>query len=197
MIITTNILSLLSCHRFLTVNELAKLAQLNPIDCQKSLAVLEQHHLICKRKFAGRDYFINNDDTNITNLGRKAMAYLSHRKQAVQLGKARTCYHHLAGEAGIVMFQQLLTAKWIAPAGINRYVLTKLGKAKLTELIQQPIHQTKVKTCIDFSERRPHLAGVLGTQLLRKLAASGVVSTTGQRTVILHEPIDKLFKEMI
>lgn len=114
------------------------------------------------------------------------MAYLSHRKQAVQLGKARTCYHHLAGKAGIVMFQQLLTAKWIAPAGINRYVLTKLGKAKLTELIQQPIHQTKVKTCIDFSERRPHLAGVLGTQLLRKLTASGVVSTTGQRTVILH-----------
>lgn len=196
MIVTTKMLSLLSCHRFLTVNELAKLAQLSQIDCQKSLAGLECDHSIYKRSFAGRDYFINKDDTDSTDLGKKAESYLSHRKQAIQIGKARTCYHHLAGKAGVALFQQLLTANWIVPE-INDYVLTKHGKAKFKELMHQPIHQTRVKTCIDFSERQPHLAGKLGTQLLKKLTTEKIVSTTNQRTVILHKPIDKLFKEWI
>lgn len=197
MITTTNLLSFLSCHRFLTINELAKLSQLSKIDCQKSLIDLEHHHLIYRRRFAGRDYFIDEAVTSITDLGREAEIYLSRRKPAIQLGKARTCYQHLAGKAGVILFQQLLTANWIAPIGINDYVLTQLGKAKFAELLHQPMHQTKVKTCIDFSERRPHLAGKLGTQLFKRLTTEKIVSTTNQRTVILHKPIDKLFKGLI
>ncbi len=197
MITSANILSLLSCHRFLTVNELAKLARVSPIDCQKSLTDLEHHHLIYRRRFAGRDYFINGAATSITDLGKEAESYLSRRKQAIQLGKARTCYQHLAGKAGVTLFQQLLTANWIAPAETNGYAFTQLGKAKFAESIYQPIQQTKVKTCIDFSERQPHLAGILGTRLFKKLTTEKIVSTTNQRIVILHKPISELFKELI
>lgn len=99
--LTEKILSTLSCQRFLTLNEICKATNIDHLIGQQQLKKLEKDRLIERRFFAGRSYFKLTDVTKSTSdLGKKTWDKLSQRKLAIQIGQARTCYHHLAGQAG-------------------------------------------------------------------------------------------------
>ena len=97
----------------------------------------------------------------------------AHPPEACALRRARTCYDHLAGEAGVVLFQGLLAqgllvgsgpdlaltaqgAEWMGCLGID---VAALGTGR------RPL----LRSCLDWSERRTHLAGALGAALLARL----------------------------
>jgi|SRR5688572_1812434 hypothetical protein len=83
---------------------------------------------------------------------------------------ARTCYGHLAGEVAVEVLQAMLDDRWLTAAGRD-YTLTRRGEAKLAALgIDVPKlrrgRRLFARTCLDLTERRPHLAGALGDALV-------------------------------
>ena len=82
---------------------------------------------------------------------------------------ARTCYRHLAGELGVGLMEALLR-RGALKAGDQGYMLTRKGEAWLAEIgVEAPPRsggERYAYACLDWSERRNHLAGRLATSLL-------------------------------
>lgn len=194
--LTEKILSTLSCQRFLTLNEICKATNIDHLIGQQQLKKLEKDRLIERRFFAGRSYFKLTDVTKSTSdLGKKTWDKLSQRKLAIQIGQARTCYHHLAGQAGVQLFQWLNQNHLVERLSLDNYVLTTQGKRQFSHFLVESVQQTRLQTCIDFSERLPHLSGALGTRLLSQLVKNDVVALTSKRQIRINIPLVRWFKE--
>jgi len=92
---------------------------------------------------------------------------------------ARCCYGHLAGQLGVEMFSQLLSKEWLSPAS-DGYLLTAQGKAGLDAMgfavngMDNPSASTRLACrCLDWSERRDHMAGKLPKALLTHCLEKG------------------------
>lgn len=194
--LTEKILSTLSCQRFLTLNEICKATNIDHLIGQQQLKKLEKDRLIERRFFAGRSYFKLTDVTKSTSdLGKKTWDKLSQRKLAIQIGQARTCYHHLAGQAGVQLFQWLNQNHLVERLSLDNYVLTAQGKRQFSHFLVESVQQARLQTCIDFSERLPHLSGALGTRLLSQLVKNDVVALTSKRQIRINIPLARWFKE--
>lgn len=96
---------------------------------------------------------------------------------APALRKARVCYDHLAGELGVLIHDRL-AAHGAFGFGAHGIELTATGTALVGKL---GIDATAVGsarrpvclTCLDWSERRHHLAGALGSALLGRIEQLG------------------------
>ncbi|GAB6899627.1 ArsR/SmtB family transcription factor [Kineosporia succinea] len=91
---------------------------------------------------------------------------LRQSSTARRLAAARTCYDHLAGRAGVLLRDALVDHGQVAEG-----VVTALGAKDFGELgIDVPTlaraRRPLVKDCLDWTERRPHLAGALPAALL-------------------------------
>ena len=104
---------------------------------------------------------------------------------------ARTCYDHLAGEVAVQILTAMLDNHWLArqPDGKD-FQLTALGAEKLAALgIAAPLpaprpRRVYARCCVDLTQRRPHLAGVLGAALLDLFVRQAwVLRSPGTRTV--------------
>jgi DNA-binding transcriptional ArsR family regulator len=94
------------------------------------------------------------------------------------LREARTCYDHLAGRLSIALADTMV-ANGAVRMDDDGAVVTVCGRAWLGEMAidldaargsgRRPI----CRPCLDWSERRPHLAGTLGAILLDGLIARG------------------------
>ncbi len=83
---------------------------------------------------------------------------------------ARRCYDHVAGAVGVAIHDVLLAKRWLAN-GAADYVITDAGQRQLRELgidvvRVQATRRRVAYGCLDWSERRPHLAGALGAAVL-------------------------------
>ena len=91
----------------------------------------------------------------------------------------RTCYDHLAGKTGVAVTEQLLKMKIIFING-KQYDITTKGIRWFDELgisVAELKNERRAfaRQCLDWSERRHHLAGSLGAALLDKMLTSGWV----------------------
>ena len=92
------------------------------------------------------------------------------------LAYARTCYDHLAGRLGVQLYDALLTRGLLdRTAGL---ALTPAGLTWLArlEVPVEPLRAARrplVRDCLDWTERRPHLAGALGAALCRRFLDLG------------------------
>lgn len=88
------------------------------------------------------------------------------------LRRARTCYQHLAGQFGVALFDRLRQRKALL-LDSDALRLSRYGTRWLHEVgvldAADPIAQLSGRSCIDWTERRFHLAGPLGTLLARRL----------------------------
>ncbi len=103
---------------------------------------------------------------------------------------ARTCYDHLAGKIAVDLTQALIKQKILKPDGDNFLVSSK-GEAWF-EMIGLNVRQLKntkrhfAKPCLDWTERKHHLAGALGAALLNQmLSLNWIRKKTNSRVVIL------------
>src|SRR6185437_7733384 len=83
--------------------------------------------------------------------------------------RARVCYDHLAGELGVAMLDGLMGQRAIEERG-GALSLTAAGEdfAASFGIAPQALTATRrpvCKACLDWSERRSHLAGALGKAL--------------------------------
>jgi DNA-binding transcriptional ArsR family regulator len=112
---------------------------------------------------------------------------LREGNRAAALRAARTCYDHLAGKLGVGIMASLLERELLVPAAPAQprpdpdpprgyghevdYVLTADGQEFFQDLGVEVIstkRRSLVRYCVDWSEQRHHLAGMLGRDLLNR-----------------------------
>ncbi|GLW53619.1 transcriptional regulator [Kitasatospora phosalacinea] len=96
--------------------------------------------------------------------------------------RARTCYDHLAGRLGVALADALLARGVVADdTGLT---VTAPGRAWLAGIgidLDRARRGSRpmVRSCLDWTERRPHLAGVLGTALRARAMDGGWLAPVG------------------
>lgn len=85
----------------------------------------------------------------------------------------RTCYDHLAGEIGVALADSLLRQKIIIESK-NTFEISSEGEKWFSDFginIKEAQKQKRIflKSCLDWSERRNHIAGSIGSLLFNKM----------------------------
>lgn len=179
-----NMLTALMNGQALTANELAREAGVAPQTASGHLArLLDGGMLTVEPQGRHRYYRLAGPDvaTALEALMTLARQTPARRTQVgprdPELRHARVCYDHLAGEQGVVLFARLNDLGIIGLSG-GQVTVTARGEEQLVafgidmaalRLAKRPL----CRTCIDWSERRPHLAGSLGAALLTRIVDLG------------------------
>jgi DNA-binding transcriptional ArsR family regulator len=104
---------------------------------------------------------------------------------------ARTCYDHLAGALGVAVCDALLAAGAISPDGERAYALGPTAADTLAAIgVTPPVRARRAYAirCLDWSERRPHLAGALGAAVADAMLARGwVARVKGSRALLVTD----------
>jgi len=103
------------------------------------------------------------------------------------LARARTCYDHLAGALGVAVTDAMTDRGMLGRA--DGWTITPHGLDWLRELGADPeaLRQARrpmVRSCLDWTERRPHLAGAAGAAVCGRFFATGWVERIGSDRAI-------------
>jgi len=184
------LLKLLS-GKALPAGELAAAANISPQTASGHLTKLTQARLI-EVESQGRHRYYRLASAEVANALEAMLVLLpgtrNERKQATPpkvgtLAYARTCYSHLAGWLGVRIVDGLQANGFLSPAENKVFFVTEAGRAWFDGLgVPVPKHHTIATTkdarqCLDWTERRPHLAGALGVALYRRLVDLGWLAT--------------------
>ncbi len=178
-----------------TAGELALHARLTPPTASEHLNQLVKAGLLTEER-QGRHRYLRLAGPQMARLiedlviaaGRPAPARsLRMVRAAEDLAAARTCYDHLAGTFGVWLFDAMLAAGLLNVA--EGLILTPAGRSWFTDLagpevLRPPRSRPLVRSCLDWTERRPHLAGALGAALYQQLLGrSWLLRRPGSRAV--------------
>ena len=108
------------------------------------------------------------------------------------LAHARTCYDHLAGTVGVAITDAMLERGLLdLEHGLG---LTGAGAAWLGELgvtVPTGTRRPSVRACLDWTERRPHLAGAVGAALCRHAFDAGWIIRIGTTRAVNVTPLGR------
>jgi DNA-binding transcriptional ArsR family regulator len=159
--------------------ELAELSGVSPQTASAHLArLLDGGLLAVKQNGRHRYYRLRDADVAhaIETLSVAAdLAPRRHRRIDPALKRARRCYDHVAGELGVAICDALIADHRVV-AGGDGYTLSAKGQDWLARLKLVPpagSNRPLVRSCLDWTERRPHLAGWLGAAICSALEERG------------------------
>ena len=193
-----NMLHALMDGRALTAKELAWLAGVAPQTASGHLAKLMQGGLIDVASQGRHRYFrlagleVAAALEGLMVLANRDGGRRLPQRVGAQLAQARTCYDHFAGRLGIAIHDALMSGGYLS-AGEGGYALTASGKAVFAALGVDPEARARpgraaLRPCLDWSERRPHLAGHLAAALAcRCFEAGWTLRLKDSRALILTE----------
>lgn len=203
-----NMLTALMSGKALTATELASEAGVTNQTASSHLGKLEGAGLIAKRK-QGRHRYFSLADEDVGALLETLMGMAAKRghirtrtgPKDPALRKARVCYNHLAGDMGVQMFDSLLAQGYLVEEG-DSVTLTDAGRKFIETLgielknlgnARRPL----CKSCLDWSARRTHMAGLLGTVMLDRFYETGWASRqNGSRVVVFSKRGEQQFLTM-
>lgn len=98
--------------------------------------------------------------------------------KARRLRAARSCYDHLAGQLGVGLADALEQNGFIVPSGAGRYMLSEEGRSRcmcfgLDLAAFSTGAKAHARDCVDWTERRRHLAGPVPARLFSRLLELG------------------------
>ena len=127
-------------------------------------------------------------------------AFTGPRDAAMRAG--RTCYDHLAGTLGVAIADAMVTHGHIELAS-DAGIVTESGVALLQRIgidLEPRGKRTSrllCRPCLDWSERRPHLAGVVGAALCTHCFDAGWIRRVeGTRAVTVTPKGERNFREI-
>lgn len=164
-----------------TATELAIAVSTSPQNVSMHLAKLLDAGLLCVEKQGRHKYYrFSNMEVAyaieaMASLIPPAIPQKKNPEKHSPIKHCRTCYDHLAGKIGVAVAESLLEqniilesdnkfevnpegGKWFSDFGINLEDLKKQRRLFL-------------KPCLDWSERKNHIAGSVGASLLDKMIA--------------------------
>ncbi|RAT97422.1 helix-turn-helix transcriptional regulator [Brevibacillus sp. Leaf182] len=168
----------------LPASELARTAKVTPQTASAHLAKLVEGGLLVSESHGRHRYYrlaspdvAHALESLMTIAAPKPVRSLRESDQLRAIRYARTCYDHLAGEVGVALTQKMLELQLIEASGQD-YVLSEAGKTKLqslgVDLVAKPKSRRRyARPCLDWSERRHHLAGSLGASLTNRFFELG------------------------
>lgn len=185
--------------RALTAGELAIEAGVAAATASSHLRKLEEADLLVVRKQGRHRYFALADD----DVGQALEALLGlaaargHLRTRTgprdpALRRARVCYDHLAGEIAVGLFDSMARRGFLALAG-EGVLLTDAGAAFMRHLgidaarLDRP-GRPLCRACLDWSERRSHLAGRLGAAFLQHAYVQGWARRAADSRVVTVTP---------
>ena len=194
-----NMLTALMSGKALTASELAAEAGITMQTASSHLKKLEAADMLRQRKQGRHRYFsLADDDVGAlleAMMGLAANRGLTRTRTGPRdpaLRKARVCYNHLAGELAVKMYDDLLSKGFMDEAG-DDISLTERGEEFFGHfgIDLEPLTRSRrplCKSCLDWSARRTHLAGSLGTALLNRIYELGWAVRDESSRIIMFSP---------
>jgi DNA-binding transcriptional ArsR family regulator len=159
-----------------TATELAAVANVTPSTTSAHLRRLEKQRLV-KLVVQGKHRYFSLDGVHVAAALEALSVVAGGSRPAFapntpdRLRAARTCYDHIAGTLGVLLHDGLRDLRWLRAAGERSYDLTRSGEIGFEKLgvdvdSARLLRRCFAAPCLDWSERRDHLAGSLGAALL-------------------------------
>jgi DNA-binding transcriptional ArsR family regulator len=173
----------------LPASELARRAGVSASSASIQLAKLVKGGLLAVERQGRHRYYRLADPTiaaAIETLSviapRRPARSLRDARLGAELHTARTCYDHLAGALGVSLLDALLAQDVLVLDG-GAIELAEGGEDRLVRLgldveALRRGRRPFARLCLDWSERRHHLAGALGAALAARLLELGWIERT-------------------
>lgn len=181
--------------RALTATELAGRGGVTKQTASSHLAKLVDGEVLFVEA-QGRHRYFRLAGSHVASLLEALMVFSSDAVPPVRTGprdpelrKARICYDHLAGEMAVHLFYTMQNDHWLA----DDLSVTDKGWLKLTELnidkeYWSASNRVLCRCCLDWSQRRNHLAGRLGKAILDRMLIMGWVKRVPESRIIRFTP---------
>jgi DNA-binding transcriptional ArsR family regulator len=197
--------------RALSASELSRVAGVTPQTASGHLARLTDANLLAVER-QGRHRYHRLASTEVAELIESVMRIAAITVPApvkmpvtgprdAMMRRARTCYDHLAGGLGIAVTDALVAKGVIAfddgagvvlPGGVERLAELGIAVPDAPRKTARPL----CRPCLDWSERRPHLAGRLGAAVCSHFLDTHLVSRVpGGRTLTITPKGERALRE--
>lgn len=201
--------------RALTASELAQVAGIAPQTASGHLARLAAAGLVRVEK-QGRHRYHRLASPAVARMMESIMQVASDAapmRRTVRTGPrdaalraARTCYDHLAGRLGVALADGLVAGGHVELADDAGLVtgggIALLGRIGIDAAALSAGHGKRARVlcrpCLDWSERRPHLAGAIGAALCTRSFEEGWIRRIeGTRAVTITPKGQRVFRETL
>lgn len=172
-------------------SELARMADLSAAATSLHLSKLVAGGLLAVRSL-GRFRFYRLASSDVAHalealgvLATVAPPERSLSKAQMQLRTARRCYDHLAGRLAIEAVLMMERQKILSAGDEAGWYVTERGVTWFASTLQLEVDVLRTsrrplaRRCLDWTERKPHLAGTLGAALLDRLLAKRWLARVG------------------
>jgi DNA-binding transcriptional ArsR family regulator len=177
-----------------TVTELAKAARIATSTASEHVRTLTDAGFVRSLK-QGRHRYIRLAGPQVAELIERLANHTSPEQpkslrasvRARRLADARTCYDHLAGRMGVALREGMLTEGLLD--NHNGLAVTQYGRTVLTELGVDlaPTRRPLLRDCLDWTERRDHLAGALPAAILSRALTAGWLARDPHRAITVND----------
>ncbi len=198
-------LALLLAGEARSAGELARAVGITPQTASTHLAALRDAGLVAQRT-QGRHRYFSLADGDVAHM-LETLSLVAERDEVSTrwirpdrqpLKHARSCYCHLAGELGVqlrdaLLARQVLVANERGEFSLGRGAGAWLQAAHFDDAAIQRTQRDTVRprfayACMDWSERREHLAGALPKALLSQFIATGWLQRVGTTRALVETP---------
>jgi DNA-binding transcriptional ArsR family regulator len=177
-----------------TVTELAHAARVAPSTASEHVRTLTDAGFVRTLK-QGRHRYIRLAGADIAELierlanhaGPEPPRGLRASIRARRLAQARTCYDHLAGRLGVTLRDGMVANGLLNDR--DGLAVTQHGRNVLAELgVELPdTRRPLLRDCLDWTERREHLAGGLPAAILHRALTAGWLTRDPHRAITVND----------
>ena len=159
-----------------TSTELAIVAGVSPSTASAHLNRLKTERLV-RMLIQGKHRYYSLQGANVASVleGLSVLAGVPREtfvpNTPSRLRAARTCYDHIAGTLGVALHDRFKTLNWFLESN-DSFDMTSQGAQALASLgididAARALRRRFAFPCLDWSERRPHIGGAVGAEILK------------------------------
>lgn len=183
----------------LAAGELSQLAGVSPATASTHLARLLDGGLVTVTRQGRHRYYSLAGHEIATVLEAiaeispvKPVRSLRQSRDAEALALARTCYDHLAGRAGVALFDAFMRQRIVTGSGTGAEAAYEVTTDGASTLEGFGINLGELRrgrrrfagACLDWTQRRPHLNGALGAAVTARLLELGWIERGPSRRAV-------------
>jgi DNA-binding transcriptional ArsR family regulator len=204
-----NILTALLDGRAMTATELAYAARVTPQTTSAHLGKLTEAGLITATPSGRHRYFrlaspkvAQMLESIVAVAGDNRPRFRPMSRQAAELRDARMCYDHVAGQLGVRIADAMVARGYLVFEDDGGRI-TDAGARYLWELgidtrIAGKGRRHLCRSCLDWTERRPHIGGAIGAALAERWLALGWIKRAkASRAVAVTPEGERGFSESL